>query len=73
MSAAEKKLLRSFRSLAVRERAQVLKILRAIQEGARTEDMEFDLWARLLSRRKGFSSMRESDVTRAVRDVRKSR
>jgi hypothetical protein len=73
MSVAEKKLLKTFRSLPERERTQVLKILRAIQEGARTEDMEFDLWARLLSRRKGFSSMRESDVARAVRDFRKSR
>ncbi len=73
MSAAEQRLLRSFRSLAARERAQVLKILRVIEEGARAEDVEFDLWARLLSRRKGFSSMRESDVTRVVRNSRKSR
>ncbi len=73
MSAVEKRLLRAFRSLAARERADVLKILHAIEEGAPSENVEFDLWARLLARRKGFSSLRESDVTRAVRAFRKSR
>jgi len=69
MSAVEKKLLSTFRSLASRERADVLRILRAIEEGAPSEDVEFDLWARLLARRKGFSSMRESAVaiTRPMR------
>lgn len=67
MSAVEKKLLKSFRSLPSREKADVLKILQAIEEGAPSADVEFDLWARLLARRKGFSSLRESDVVRAVR------
>lgn len=73
MSAIEKRLLRSFRTLAARERADVIRILQAIEDGAPSEDVEFDLWARLLARRKGFSSMRESDVARVVRDHRKSR
>ena len=73
MSASEKKLIRSFRSLPARDRARVISILRTIEEGARPEDVEFDLWTRLLARRKGFASMSESDVNRAVRAFRKSR
>ena len=72
MSAAERKLIERFRHLPSRARAGVLRILETIEEGADPEDIDFDLWARALVRRKGILPVRESDVLRAVRRIRTS-
>ncbi|GEM_PF-3928611 len=70
MSAIEKKLLERLRDLPRGQQARILRLVEAVAEGADPEDVEFDLWARLLARRKGFDRLTEEDAVRAVRTHR---